>query len=496
MTTDHVHLTWQLDIETVQETNIDAMQVLSYASLTASRNIPERLLQPLVFGDVSAYWSYRLSINTLASYSLIDVSENNEGSSLYMHSLVQSTVLERVLQQPEELHYRLSRMSYYLLSLLPERGNLSRQLKDDQFISLIPHLYAVAEKAVWMHNDELCMSLVDYACWIAVTLVHVDVAAFLCSEYLKASDISVNFKQHCRALHVKGYALRHMADPQSAQLHFMKELQLIEGCSKHETWLKDEYERTLGELATCYRLQEMFMEAENTRLAQLTLLNEEPICNKDLMISALQEVGQDFFASGTIEKAVESYEKMLDILTRDTDTDPVDLFQVLANLGLALSVQEHHEKALQVMERCLRVGRECLPRNSLDMARVLGRLSTCYVDVGNGQRALQLAEEASAIACQCLPSNHPENTQYMKHLSLCHYSTGNIDKAIDILEPCIEILRQSVPMQRTRLCAALTSLGGYYTSNERFDDAIEVLEECLQATRSFLPPFHIQIGYS
>jgi tetratricopeptide (TPR) repeat protein len=147
---------------------------------------------------------------------------------------------------------------------------------------------------------------------------------------------------------------------------------------------------------------------------------------------------------------------------------------------------------------------------------VLGRLSTCYVDVGNGQRALQLAEEASAIACQCLPSNHPENTQCklvcimfydtniyvfvyhidMKHLSLCHYSTGNIDKAIDILEPCIEILRQSVPMQRTRLCAALTSLGGYYTSNERFDDAIEVLEECLQATRSFLPPFHIQIGYS
>jgi lipopolysaccharide biosynthesis regulator YciM len=46
-----------------------------------------------------------------------------------------------------------------------------------------------------------------------------------------------------------------------------------------------------------------------------------------LCLAALQEVGQDFFASGTIEKAVESYEKMLDILTRDTDTDPVDLFQ-------------------------------------------------------------------------------------------------------------------------------------------------------------------------
>jgi hypothetical protein len=41
-----------------------------------------------------------------------------------------------------------------------------------------------------------------------------------------------------------------MADPHLAQLHIMKELQLIESCGKHETWMEDEYQ--LGEYVRSY----------------------------------------------------------------------------------------------------------------------------------------------------------------------------------------------------------------------------------------------------
>ena len=39
-----------------------------------------------------------------------------------------------------------------------------------------------------------------------------------------------------------GRAFMLMADLQSAQLHFMKVLQLIEGCGKHEMWMEDAYQ--------------------------------------------------------------------------------------------------------------------------------------------------------------------------------------------------------------------------------------------------------------
>ena len=187
MNSTHVFLTWQLDIETMKNTDSNATNLLLYISLMSCKNIPERVVRPLLFKDVFAY-QYHMAVSTLRSHALVDVSESNEGSSLHMHPLVQSTLLERVMQHPEELHYRLNRTAHNLLSLLPLGDiDIQRHLKNDQFLSLIPHVYAVAEKAVWIHDDETCDTLVHIACMIAYQFQHIDVAAYLCNERLKAT---------------------------------------------------------------------------------------------------------------------------------------------------------------------------------------------------------------------------------------------------------------------------------------------------------------------
>ena len=189
-----VHLTWQLDIETVKARDNNAMNLLLYTSLMWCRNIPERVVRPLLFSDVFAY-QYRMAVRTLRSHTLVDVSENNEGCSLHMHPLVQSTLLERVMRQPEELYYRLNRMAHTLLRLLPHGdSDIKSHLRDDQFLSLIPHVYAVAEKALWIRDDEACQTLVVVACHIALQSQHVDVATYLCHEQLKACDISASYQ--------------------------------------------------------------------------------------------------------------------------------------------------------------------------------------------------------------------------------------------------------------------------------------------------------------
>ena len=191
-TSNLVHLTWQLDIETVKATDSNAMNLLLYTSLMWYRNIPERVVRPLLFSD----YEYRMSVRTLRSHSLVDVSENNKGCSLHMHPLVQSTLLERLMQRPEDLHYRLNRMAHILLSLLPlGDSDIRHHLRDEQFLCLIPHMYSVAEKALWIHDDgEACYDLVTVACHIALQSQHVDVAIYLCRERLKACDISASYQ--------------------------------------------------------------------------------------------------------------------------------------------------------------------------------------------------------------------------------------------------------------------------------------------------------------
>ena len=195
MTTDHVHLTWQLDIENVKETDDDAMELLLFASFLASKNIPERLLHPLVFTDVTAH-RYCKSLSTLISHTLIDVSASNEGNTINLHPLVQSTVFERLLSQPEELCHKLARLSQHLLSLLPwSDDDIKQSLRNDSFLSLVPHLYATAEKVGKCPLSEESGLLLDLACRVALILQHVDVAVDLCHEHMKLFSVSDDPKQ-------------------------------------------------------------------------------------------------------------------------------------------------------------------------------------------------------------------------------------------------------------------------------------------------------------
>ena len=195
MTTDHVHLTWQLDIENVKETDNDAMELLLFMSFLASKNIPERLLRHLVFPDGSSH-HFSKSLSTLKSHTLIDVSASLEGNTINLHPLVQSTVFERLLSQPEELSRRLTKLSQCLLSLLPFTDrDIKQSLRNDSFLSLVPHLYATAEKVGRCPLSEGRWSLLFLACRVALILQHVDVAVDLCHEHMKLFSVSEDPQQ-------------------------------------------------------------------------------------------------------------------------------------------------------------------------------------------------------------------------------------------------------------------------------------------------------------
>ena len=198
MDTDPIHLTWQLDIEKVKETDNDAMELLLFMSFLASKNISERLLRPLVFPNAFLH-HFSNSLSTLQSHTLIDVSASNEGCNIDLHPLVQSAVFERLLSQPEELSRRLTKLCQCLLSLLPftDRG-IKQCLRDNNFLSLIPHLYATAEKVGRTPLSEESGSLLLLACRVALILQHVDVAVDLCHEQLKLFSVSGNFHQRFR----------------------------------------------------------------------------------------------------------------------------------------------------------------------------------------------------------------------------------------------------------------------------------------------------------
>jgi tetratricopeptide (TPR) repeat protein len=500
LSTDPVHLTWQLDIETVKDTDSNAMELLFFASIVASRNVPERLLRPLIFTDVFAH-RYPKCLSTLRSHAIVDVSVTNDGYSVDLHPLVQSTILERILAQPQELFHRLKKLCQHLLSLLPfTDGNIKESLKDDNFLPLIPHLYATADKVALVPLSEEAASLLSLACRTALILQHIDVAVYLCNEYLKLFSNSADCRQRWESFYFMGRAFELLSNPQAAELHFRSALSAIDSCSAEDKQrLYHEYGLALGSLASCLEDQQMFTDAESLYQMQIALLKENPQDeeNRREIAVAVNNLALNYSASGRIDKAIETYEQALEMQTEDEEPEVLLSYSTsLGNLGHTLMENGQFEEALPLLETCLSINRENLPEEHFDLAHALRELSMCCENLGDIQRALQLAEEALGIVNHCLPMNHPHLALYIGQLAACIYSADRPDEAIDLMKQSIDIQRRNLPSTRNELCTSLSNLSVYYLETGMLQEGIMSLEECQAAERSFLPPQHPNIGTS
>ena len=183
MSSSHAHLTWQMDIELVARENPKALSLLEYASFLTSRDIPEKLVRPLVFGECANY-EYSLCVSTLSSHNLVEWHETAEGYTLNIHPLVQSTVMERVKQQPDEMERKITDVCNNMLSHLPHSTMDLNCLPSDVRLQLASHSYSLA-KHVLLADVEIptCMDLVRCTCATFMLYQPPDTSCDLCEKW-------------------------------------------------------------------------------------------------------------------------------------------------------------------------------------------------------------------------------------------------------------------------------------------------------------------------
>jgi hypothetical protein len=157
-------------------------------------------------------------------------------------------------------------------------------MRDNDFLSLIPHVYAVAEKALWIQDDQKCNLLVATACRIASRFQHRDVFVRLCEQRLQY--VSTNNIRRVEALFLMAKSCNLVANYQLAQTHLMEALQILESSSDcDEATLEHCYILVLSQLSACYQHQQMYSESVQMSEIRLSLLRNRPAANKTEIIN-------------------------------------------------------------------------------------------------------------------------------------------------------------------------------------------------------------------
>eukprot|EP00118_Oscarella_pearsei_P016430 m.156667 g.156667 ORF g.156667 m.156667 type:complete len:602 (+) comp38690_c0_seq43:602-2407(+) len=184
-------LTWEMDIDEVERKSREGYAVLSCCSIFSSRDIPHSLVEKSSFPDSEAVlreYYMALGLGALNKFSLIHSIEQNDGLMRYdVHHLIQSSMVQRCMENVEEFKRLLNTAARFVLAILPKFEHLTDHLNNDStLLSVSSHVYSIARHMLQCGmTSEAYPDVVDYGCGIALAFQHLHTAKELCSLRLR-----------------------------------------------------------------------------------------------------------------------------------------------------------------------------------------------------------------------------------------------------------------------------------------------------------------------
>ena len=215
-TEQRAFLTWKMDIDDVESTSAYAYQLLMYSSVMSPRSISLNVVAGAAFSEVApVHRDFKVAgaLRTLNERSLIQKitePDNDFDVSFSMHHLIQSSMLQRLGENVEDLHRVLKSVAKELMNRLPSLSDIAKNLTDPALSSLFPHCHSVVEKMLETGLlDEAYPGLSDYACslalWyngrIAERLSALRVAALEASVGLYSVEETRERRRQCKKLY-------------------------------------------------------------------------------------------------------------------------------------------------------------------------------------------------------------------------------------------------------------------------------------------------------
>jgi tetratricopeptide (TPR) repeat protein len=199
---------------------------------------------------------------------------------------------------------------------------------------------------------------------------------------------------------------------------------------------------------------------------------------------------------GDYEKAIEYYEKALEIEQKTLPPNHPDLATSYNNIGLVYMNMGEYSKALFFYEQALEIYQKSLPSNHPSLATSYNNISAVYDDMREYSKALSFYEKALEIRQKSLPPNHPDLAQSYNNIGVVYQKMREYSKALSSHEKALEIFGKSLPPNHPSLATSYNNIGLVYDNMGEYSTALSFYEKTLEIYQKSLPPNHPSLATS
>ena len=194
--------------------------------------------------------------------------------------------------------------------------------------------------------------------------------------------------------------------------------------------------------------------------------------DKNCISVATGNMGIIYRIQGDMEKALEHYEKALEIHTEIGNK--LGMTSALGNMGIIYRIQGDMEKALEHYEKALEIDYDI--GNKQGMANQLGNMGVVYQIQGDMTKALEHHQKALEI------DDEIENKQGMANqlgnMGVVYQTQGDMEKALEYHQKALEIDDQIGNKQG--MATALGNMGIVYEMQKDMEKALEHHQKALE----------------
>ena len=212
--------------------------------------------------------------------------------------------------------------------------------------------------------------------------------------------------------------------------------------------------------------------------------------NDESIATLLNNLGLVWDSKGNYDKAIDYYEKALQINMKALGENHIEVATNYNNLGSAWQSKGDYDKAIDYFEKALQIDLNAFGGQHPKVATRFNNLGSAWYSKGKYNKAIDYYEKALQIDLNAFGDQHPNVGREYNNLGGAWYSKGKYNKAIDYYEKALQIDLNAFGDQHPNVAKEYNNLGGAWYSKGKYDKAIDYYEKCQAIWDHFFEPTH------
>ena len=251
----------------------------------------------------------------------------------------------------------------------------------------------------------------------------------------------------------------------------------------------EKYIELLWKYGWCLNAYAYYKEALKVNLRSIQLL-EELQCPNEIYAFPYNFIGVVYWKLGEYDKALEFYNKALEIRKEVLGEKHTDTAMSYNNIGAVYENLGDYDKALEYYFKALEIYKAVLGEKHRDTANSYNNIGVVYDDLGDYDKALEYHNKALEIREEVLEEDHPDTAMSYINIGVVYYELGNYDKALEYNFKALEIFKVVLGEKHPDTASSYENIGVVYYNLGECDKALEYFNKALKIRKDVLGESH------